>query len=212
MKLDQIQKLLSLGEGQRIEFKSGIRNPDVLGRIVCSFLNSDAGGYLICGVSDPATITGIDASADLLADLEKILHDGLSPKALVSFEPQLIDGKQVLVIEVPAGRDGPYSYQDVIYVRVGDATRVADAATIRDIVMRKQVEPERWERRFSVADLDTDLDAAAVTSAVADAQRAQRAPLKALSRSPQRAGAACRPALARTTPSLCYRSPPPNHL
>lgn len=175
MKLDQIQKLLSLGEGQRIEFKSGIRHPDVLGRIVCSFLNSDAGGYLICGVSDPATITGIEASADLLADLEKILHDGLSPKALVSFEPQLIDGKQVLVIEVPAGRDGPYSYQDVIYVRVGDATRVADAATIRDIVMRKQVEPERWERRFSVADLDTDLDAAAVSWAVADAQKVQRA-------------------------------------
>lgn len=39
MTSEQIQEMLSLGEGQRIEFKSSIKNVDVLGRIVCGFLN-----------------------------------------------------------------------------------------------------------------------------------------------------------------------------
>lgn len=43
MNLKQIKTLLSLGENQRVEFKSSIRNLEELGRTVCGFLNS-AGG------------------------------------------------------------------------------------------------------------------------------------------------------------------------
>lgn len=51
----------------------------------------------------------------------------------------------------------------------------ADAETIRDIVMRRQIEPERWERRFSFADLETDVDNYEIISAVEDAKKVQRA-------------------------------------
>lgn len=174
MTAEQIGKLLSLGEGQRVEFKTGINNIDALGRVVCGFLNS-GGGYLICGIEEPATLRGLDLSPDTLARLEKALHDGLSPSALVSLETQAIEGKTVLVIEVPAGRDIPYAFRDVISIRAGDATRTADAATIRDLVLRHQIEPERWERRFSMADIEADLDIEAIRSAVADAQKVRRA-------------------------------------
>ncbi len=63
----------------------------------------------------------------------------------------------MLLIEVPKGEDVPYAFQNDIFLRVGDETRRADIETIKDMVLRKQVEPERWERRFSLADINTDL-------------------------------------------------------
>ena len=173
MTSEQIQEMLSLGEGQRIEFKSSIKNVDVLGRIVCGFLNT-TGGYLVCGIQEPGKITGLKLSEDIVAEIAHKLHDGVSPKSLVSIQAQVLEGKAVLVIEVPAGKDVPYAFRGGIYLRVGDSTQPADAATIRDIVMRRQIEPERWERRFSLADLEMDVDLKEIQSAVADAKKVRR--------------------------------------
>ena len=174
MKLEQISELLSLGEGQRIEFKSNMKNSAALGRVICGFLNS-AGGYLICGIGDRGGILGVEASDSTLAELEKKLHEGISPKALVSVQVQELTGKSVVVIEVPAGKDVPYAFRNTIYVRSGEATRAADPETIRDIVMRREIEPERWERRFSVADMESDVDLEEVHAAVVDSQKVRRA-------------------------------------
>lgn len=174
MTSDQIQEMLSLGEGPRIEFKSSIKNVDVLGRIVCGFLNT-TGGYLICGIREPLEVVGLELSEDIVADLARKLHDGISPKSLVSIQAHVLEGKAVLVIEVPAGKDVPYAFRDGIYLRVGESTQRADAETIRDIVLRRQVEPERWERRFSFADLEADVDVKEIQEAVADAKNVRRA-------------------------------------
>ena len=174
MKPDDIQKMLFLGEGQRIEFKSNAKNTDALGRVICGFLNT-TGGYLICGIEDRGKVLGVDASDEAVSMLEKKLHDGLSPKALVSVQVQPLEGKPVIVIEVPAGKDVPYAFRDGIYIRVGDFTQKADAETIRDIVMRRQIEPERWERRFSFADAESDVEVTEIRAAVADAQHVRRA-------------------------------------
>jgi hypothetical protein len=40
MKADQVQQLLCLGEGQRMEFKSTAGNVGSLGRVICGFLNT----------------------------------------------------------------------------------------------------------------------------------------------------------------------------
>ena len=52
MNRETLEDKLSLGEGQNIEFKSGV-NPRIIGRVVSAFLNS-GGGYLIIGVADNA--------------------------------------------------------------------------------------------------------------------------------------------------------------
>lgn len=174
MTSEQIQEMLSLGEGQRIEFKPSIKNVDVLGRIVCGFLNT-AGGYLICGIQEPGKLIGLDLSEDIVAEIAHKLHNGISPKSLVSIQAQVLEGKAVLVIEVPAGKDVPYAFRDAIYLRVGESTQRADAETIRDIVMRRQIEPERWERRFSFADLDADIDLREIKLAVEEAHKVRRA-------------------------------------
>ena len=145
---DKIKKLLSLGEGQRLEFKSSTHSLDALGQVVCGFLNA-SGGYLICGVNDKGDVTGIDASPDAVKQIEQFFMEKISPKAYVAVQVEQLEKKPVIVIEVPAGKDVPYAFKDVIYIRSAEKTEKADAETIRDIVMRHQIEPERWERRFS---------------------------------------------------------------
>ncbi|NTW82586.1 MAG: hypothetical protein HGB36_04370 [Chlorobiaceae bacterium] len=56
MTTDFVNDYLALGEGQRIEFKSVIRNIAELGKVACGFLNT-AGGYIICGVDDRGIVS-----------------------------------------------------------------------------------------------------------------------------------------------------------
>lgn len=173
MTLKRISELLSLGEGQETEYKPSARNKDALGKTVCGFLNT-SGGYLIYGVDDKGTVTGADASPNAISQLEKLFAEKISPKTFVTVEADEIQEKSVVVIEVPKGKDVPYSFKDVIYIRSGEKTQKADAETIRDIVMRRQVEPERWERRFSLAEIEDDVYVREVQATVTDANKAQR--------------------------------------
>jgi ATP-dependent DNA helicase RecG len=61
-----------------------------------------------------------------------------------------------------------------MYIRTGELTQVAKTQTIRDIVMRHQIEPERWERRFSIADIEEHIDVEAVRSTVSAAANMRR--------------------------------------
>jgi ATP-dependent DNA helicase RecG len=171
---ESILAMLGLGEGQPVEFKSSARDVNALGRIICGFLNT-TGGYLVCGIDPKYTISGIEAASDLVAPMEKKIHQYLSPKTLVSVQTQAIDDKTLIVIAIPAGKDVPYAWRDVIYIREDEVPVKADAETIRDIVMRHQIEPERWERRFSFANLERDLDLVEIRATVAAAQGVRRA-------------------------------------
>lgn len=165
MTLKQIKKLLSLGENQQVEFKSSFNNLEELGMIVCGFLNS-SGGYLICGINKRGDVIGISESFKGEERLNQYLIQNISPKAFVAVQVEELEEKQVICIEVPAGSDVPYAFRDVIYIRSGEHTQVANAQTIRDIVMRHQIEPERWERRFSFANIEKDIDVQEVRDAV----------------------------------------------
>ena len=100
MKIEKIKELLMLGEGQNVEFKSNYRNLNVIGQVVCSFLNAQ-GGYIVCGVEDNGKLIGIDGSDAGVKVLEQGVQQGLSPKALVSVQVQEVEGKSLLVLEVP---------------------------------------------------------------------------------------------------------------
>lgn len=174
MKPHALAQLLALGEGQAVEFKAQA-TPQVVGQQVCAFLNS-GGGYLVLGVGGDGAPVGVAGEKSLQA-LEQEIAKGLAPKALVSFDAQVLDGKTIWVIEVPAGKDIPYSYRDNVFIRDGEQTRRADVGTLRDMIMRRQVEPERWERRFSDANLAQDLDEDEIKRAFQRGQHTQRSGL-----------------------------------
>ncbi len=170
----QIRRMLSLGERGTVEFTSSIDDLDALGRAVCAFLNNQDGGYIICGVSETGVVEGISASQTALYVLERDVLKHISPKAFIAVQAERLDDRQLISIEVPSGSDGPYAFRNVIYVRDGASTQVADVQRIRDMVMRQQIEPERWERRFSLADIENDIDSQEVRNAILDAGSVRR--------------------------------------
>ena len=159
---DRIIEVLQLGGKQTVEFEEHA-NADAVGVNVCALLNA-RGGYVICGVGDGGETTGVPPKA--ARELEARLVEGLVPKTLVSVEAHEVEGKTVLVVEVPAGKDVPYAFENQVYVREGKRTLQAGIETIKDMVMRRQGEPERWERRFSTADLERDVDGDEVMTVV----------------------------------------------
>ena len=180
MTREKILELLQLGERTQVEFKSSLKAAGSIGKNACSFLNS-SGGYIVCGIADNGKVVGVDISDTQLLMFEKKLHEQLSPSSLVSVQRQELDGRQIIVIEVPQGIDVPYSFNNVFYVRNGETTQVAGSEAIRDMVLASNIEPIRWERRHSTVDPATELDVEEIRRTVSDTQRVGRAWFKDLS-------------------------------
>ncbi|MBI1291006.1 transcriptional regulator [bacterium] len=173
MNARDLKALLALGEGQRVEFKVQ-SDPNVVGPVVCGFLNT-SGGFLVCGVDERKGVVGVTSNPkEALAHLESALAQHITPKAYIAFEELEVEGKSLIIVEVPKGEDVPYAIQGSIYVRRGEENQKADMPTIRDLVMRRQIEPERWERRFSMADMERDVDDREVLDTPVHASRSQQ--------------------------------------
>lgn len=152
-----IRKQIRKGEGINTEFKADLRHLDAIAKTVCSFLNTH-GGTVFCGVDDKGKLIGIAEATAQGPALHAYLLEGITPKALFTVNVDDEDGKSIVSIEVPAGKDRPYVVGGSVYVRHGSTTRPADAATLREMVQSKSVAVERWERRPSMAMENSDLD------------------------------------------------------
>lgn len=156
MNKENIIKHLNLGENHNIEFKSDCNNLNAIGNVVCAFLNT-TGGYVICEMVEKGRIIDLDDTDAFIKNLEEFFWDNIHPKATIFCSKQKIGDKYTIVIEVPSGKDVPYAFHNNIYIHDGTHTKKADIDTIKDLVLRKQIEPERWERCFSLADINNDL-------------------------------------------------------
>ena len=168
-----IRKQIRQGEGVGTEFKAEVRNLETIARTVCAFLNTH-GGTVFCGVDEKGRLIGIEAAADHVQSIHTYLLEAITPKALFTVNVDEEDGKTILSIEVPEGKDRPYVFAGSVYVRQGGTTRMADAATLRDMVQSKSVATERWERRPSMAMEESDLDREEIRRTVQQAKESGR--------------------------------------
>jgi ATP-dependent DNA helicase RecG len=159
MSADTIQNRLAAGEGPTTEFKSNVRSIATIGPTVCAFLNGQ-GGQIYCGIGENGQIVGIKGDAAGLAlRVERELRDLISPTSLFSTEVVTVDGRAIIVIEVPQGLDRPYVFKGAVFLRRGEMTVPADASSLKALVREQADAPLRWERRLSsisVSDLDPD--------------------------------------------------------
>jgi ATP-dependent DNA helicase RecG len=109
-------------------------------RTVCAFLNTEGGTVLVESGPQPA--------ASLSEKIQLELRGKLHPPALWSVTPIEREGEAHCLVDVPAGRDRPYTVDGTIYVRRGAATVAAGPGEIRTLVENGFREIERWERRL----------------------------------------------------------------
>ena len=118
--LEQIKKLISTGENQKIEFKKARADfPKDAFETICAFLNAE-GGTILLGVEDDGTIKGIKKEA--LNDIkEKFITSMNNPQIInptlyLNIHEIEIEGKIIAYIQVP-NASSVYRYKSRIYLR-----------------------------------------------------------------------------------------------
>ena len=128
---------IMVGEGRRLEFKEILPAQDKIFQTIIAFSNG-AGGKLLIGVRDDRSIVGVsdDEIFTIPDTVASIIHDTCHPMIIPEIYVENIDGKSVLVIEVPNGGLKPYYLKQKgkisgTYLRVGATNRLADQEMIQ---------------------------------------------------------------------------------
>jgi ATP-dependent DNA helicase RecG len=139
--LDQeLTSLLRRMESRHFEhLPVGAARPEVA-HAVCAFLNSEGGTVLVESGAQPV--------AAQVKAIESELREKLHPPALWSVTPIEREGAGYCMVDVPAGRDRPYTVDGTIYLRKDATTAAASPDEIRALVEGGFRETERWERRL----------------------------------------------------------------
>lgn len=147
----EIQILLSLGEGQQVEFKSQLpgdtaESKRTVFKTVAAFANG-SGGTVVFGVEkDEATICGLNDIDPLKARdrLIQLTRSIVTPAPAVQSRQYAVDGKTILLLSVEAGPDAPYGITPgskdkpvEFYVRRGATTFPARPEEIRNSVLAR---------------------------------------------------------------------------
>jgi ATP-dependent DNA helicase RecG len=117
--------LIHQGENASVEFKQGEVRAESLAREMIAFSNS-YGGTIVLGVDDEGKIVGVDGDKNYEEWVVNIAQNNVIPPIHVSCHWVTLEGKEVLLLEVPKGKDRPYQDSSGrFYVRVGSTNRIA---------------------------------------------------------------------------------------
>ena len=139
---DQLLALLSDLESDRVERTISTNNTDKFSQAICAFANDfpDHGraGYLLLGVQDNGTLSGLEVTDDLLKRLAAIRSDGnVLPQPAMSVDKFLFDSGEVAVVEVTPSDIPPVRYKGQVYIRVGPRKAVANEQEERILSERR---------------------------------------------------------------------------
>ncbi len=140
MDTETFEKINSPDEGENLERKRWVRKADLseLNGYITAIAN-EGGGHFLMGVADDGTIVGTSALSTM-NDLSKLRsnvfqNSKFSRKLTVKAEELTIEGKRVVVIQIPARRRGePISYDGQFFMRKGDALVGMDAQQLKGIL------------------------------------------------------------------------------
>jgi len=126
---------------------------------VVALLNS-GGGSIVLGVDGNGNPAGIPRPTEVAILVAGHLRKVVTPKPLLSVTVEDAFDQEVVLVEVPGGRDLPFLTDGRVYLRHGAATVAASAADLQTLFQRRAPEPLRWERRgaptLAIQDLSSE--------------------------------------------------------
>ena len=140
------QSLIDEGESSKVELIASVEDLNQIAQTVVAFLNTK-GGTIIVGL-DGDNVATKKLSASHVNKLEKYLRSEISPPIMFAVSLDDCSYGKVIVVEIPQGRDRPFTFQGKTLVRSGSAVKPATGPQIRKMVEEDTAQP-RWERRIS---------------------------------------------------------------
>jgi len=169
-----VERLIEKGEGPTIEF---VRSPEDLGQVaahVVAMLNS-GGGYVVLGVDEEGRVLGIPDAGKVAEGVQAFLVDRISPKAFLDVGVDPVEDLEVVIVDVPGGKDTPFVTDGSVLLRRGTSTVVATGDELHALLQGRVAGVERWERRSAPTLTEEDLDREEIGLAVQSARELGRA-------------------------------------
>lgn len=144
--MNPIKSLIEKGEGVTLDFKQVINDSRKIAKSMVSFANA-IGGTLLIGIRDNGSIAGVRSEDEIhMLELASSFH--CKPEVKYTVEEHLIEGKLVLKVDVPEGKEKPYyAHGDDdkwwVYIRVNDHCILASKTTVD--FMRTQDRPVKLQ-------------------------------------------------------------------
>lgn len=128
-----LENILDKGESETIEFKRSLPTSarDIAAELVA--LATKKGGVLLIGVSDEGSVVGVDEITQTEERIANLVRESVEPPMSPGIEKRSIDGKDILMIEVPQSRDPLHSVNGTFYTRVGTSKRKLTGSDLREL-------------------------------------------------------------------------------
>ena len=131
------------GESRNVEFKVTLpKDSERYTKSIVAFANTQ-GGKLVFGVDDKTRkVVGIedDELFRMMDSISNAVSDACEPQIVPNIEPQTVDGKTVIVVDVMAGANRPYYLKSKgkdtgTFIRVAGTSRPAHPEKIKELEM-----------------------------------------------------------------------------
>jgi ATP-dependent DNA helicase RecG len=135
---EEIKLMAERGESYNVDFKvtvpTKVRD---LTEEVCSFANA-AGGFVLIGIDDHGVVKGAAIDNSKRSAIQGSIGE-ISPALHCDLYSVEVDGKEVWVIDVPAGRQVPYFFGGSVYVREGaNSQKLTNVEEIRELFQQAE--------------------------------------------------------------------------
>lgn len=139
---EELKGLLNSLELDRVERTSSTSNTDKFCQAICAFANDfpdhRQSGYLLVGVDDDGSPSGIEVTDKLLLNLAAIRSDGnIQPLPAMTVDKRDVDDKEIVVVEVLPSDLPPVRYRGVTWIRVGPRRAVATVSEEKILTERR---------------------------------------------------------------------------
>ena len=141
----QLLELIEEGENIQCEFKRKFSTAEKIAREMVAFANTK-GGYILFGVDDDKKIVGVESEKETTELVKDTAVNHCEPKLLYSIDYKEVDGKEIVIVEVPESSCKPHRLQDyqselditkaTVTIRVNDKSVQASKEMIR--ILRAQ--------------------------------------------------------------------------
>ena len=139
---DQLLALLSDHESDAVEFTTATNNTDKFCEAICAFANDFPNrrqpGYLLVGVNDDRTASGLNVTDQLLRRLSDLRSNvNLEPLPAMSVQKHTLRDGEVAVVQVLPSDLPPVRYKGRVWIRVGPSRRGANQQEERTLVEKR---------------------------------------------------------------------------
>ena len=144
--LEQIVVWARAGESWTLELKRTTNERREAVRTLCAMLNN-RGGQVLFGVEADGRVTGQQVSDHTIEEIAQEIKE-LDPPAFPTIDRVDVGGeREVLVVSVGVGHNGPYSYRGQAYRRVGNTSTAMSRDEYNRMLLERLHGERRWENQ-----------------------------------------------------------------